>query len=141
MKVNHQETKTNEDSNRIAICLVVDKNDNILMGLREDCEKWANPAGHIKIGEDPYVGAQRELIEETNLDAKEIKLVEVSYNKDKKILLYLFVVQVDLEQEIDVSNDPDKEFITARFLDPNEIKEEMHIPVDENVAIKYWINN
>ena len=130
-----------KDSNRIAVCLVTDNQDNVLMGLREDCEKWANPAGHIKEGEDPYCGCQRELLEETSLDAKDIKLIGVSYNKEKGILLYLFKVEVDLDQEIDVSQDPDKEFITARFLDPNEVREEYHVPLSENVALKYWINN
>ena len=130
-----------KDSNRIAVCLVTDNQDNILMGLRNDCSKWANPCGHIKENEDPYMGCRRELLEETNLEAKEIKLIKVVYNKDKGIMLYLFKVVVDLDQEIDISQDPDNEFLTARFLDPNEIKEDFYIPIEENIAIQHWINN
>lgn len=128
-----------KDSNRIAICLITDKSDNMLMGLRK--EGWCNPAGKIHEDEDPYVGAQRELKEETGLDAESIELVKVEFNKEKSMMFYLFKIEVDKNQEIDFSKDPDSEFTAVEYKDPNEIKDSLHIPVEDNIALKYWISH
>ena len=42
-----------EDSKRIAIALITNENDKILMGKRNDTDKWTMPAGHIEKGELP----------------------------------------------------------------------------------------
>ena len=109
------------------------------MGQRNDNDKWANPGGHLKVGEQYFEGCLRELKEETGLDAKEIKLIKMC--KCGKILVYLFKIKVDPEQEIDASKDPDKECDTWSYMDPNDIKEELDVPPEENVVIKYWANN
>lgn len=128
-----------KDSNRAAIALVTDSEDNILMGKRNDSGKYTVPAGGIKIGECPYMGMMRELKEETGLDAKNIKLIQCK--KAGNTLLYLFKIDVDLDQEIDTSQDPDEECETWEYLDPNTVVNELHHPLDRNLALIYWANN
>lgn len=128
-----------KDSNRVAIALICDDKDNVLVGIRNDNGLWTTPGGHIKVGEDPYESVVRELKEETGLDAQDVKLVKVC--KPGQKMLYLFKVKVDLEQEIDVSQDPDKECENWFFVDPNDIKENLHVPLEHNIAFKYWCEN
>jgi len=134
MAPHHKQTK------RVAICIITDENDNILMGKRNDSDKWTNPGGHAEDGEDIYLAAQRELKEETNLDATCIKMVKVHYVKEKNLMVYCFCVKVDPSQEMDTSNDPDKEFSELKYVDINDIKEELHVPLEHNVALKWWAN-
>lgn len=126
-------------SNRVAIALIVDQEDNVLMGKRNDSNRWTHPAGHLKIGEDAYEGMIRELKEETGLDALDVKISKVCKVEGK--MLYLFCVKVDPAQAIDSSGDPDKECDIWLYQDPNEIKDEMHIPIEKNIALKYWANS
>jgi len=127
-----------KDSNRIAIALITDHKYDMLMGFRDKEKTWCNPSGHIYEGEDPYAGCLRELKEETGLDGIDIKLCKVEYNKEKDLMLYLFKVTVDTNQEIDFSNDPDKEFSSVIYIDPNYIIDDLHVPAEDNIAIKYW---
>jgi 8-oxo-dGTP pyrophosphatase MutT (NUDIX family) len=113
---------------RVAIGLLVDGNDRVLMGKRNDTDKFTVPAGHIE-----------ELKEETGLDAKEVKLVQAGMQDG--ILLYLFKVKVCCDQKIDASNDPDNECDDWTYEDPFDHIEELHIPAEKNIAIKFWANN
>jgi len=131
--------KEGRDSNRVAALLICDEHDNILMGRRNDDFKWSNPGGHLKVNEDAYEGAIRELKEETGLDVQEIQLIKMT--KCGKNLVYLFEVRVDPDQIIDPSNDPDKESDWWIYVDPNDVREELHIPLEHNVVLKYWIDN
>jgi len=126
-------------SKRVAIGLVTNENDRVLMGKRNDTDKWTNPAGHIEIGECPFEGMARELKEETGLDAIDMKLVKTGMKGG--MLLYLFIVTVDSEQKVDCSNDPDKECDNFTYEDPFDHIHELHISPEENWAIKYWANN
>ena len=128
-----------EKTKRVAIGLLVDDNDKVLMGKRNDTDKWTVPAGHIEKGECPFFGMIRELKEETGLDAKEVKLVQVGM--EDGILLYLFKVKVCCDQEIDTSGDPDNECDDWTYEDPFDHIEELHVPAAKNWALKYWANN
>ena len=128
-----------KDSNRIAIAYIVDSDGDILMGRRKDNDKFTQPGGHIHVGECPYEGLARELKEEAGLDAKSIKLVDCA--KKGKLMLYLFEVTVDKSQEIDVSGDPDEEVDDWNYMDPNNVRDELHVPVEDNILLKYWIND
>ena len=130
-----------EKSKRVAICYITDENDNILMGMRNDCSLYTIPCGHVENGEDPYEGAARELKEETGLDAIDIKMIGCKIEPKKNIMLYLFKVKIDPSQTIDTTRDPDQECDMWFFMDPNDVKEELHVPVEENIALKYWIEN
>jgi len=126
---------------RVAICLITDENDNVLMGLRKDVNKWCVPGGHLELNEDPAQGALRELYEETGLEAEGARLVKAQWNRDKKLLLYLFQVELKPNQKPTSENDPDDEFSYIEYVDPNSVIEDLYVPVDENLAIKYWANN
>lgn len=128
-----------ERTKRVAVCLLRDWKDDVLMGKRNDNGLYTQPGGHLDKGECPYQGAIRELKEETGLDATDVKLVKVIKNGD--ILVYGFEAKVDPSQEIDVSGDPDKECDSWEYMDPNEVCEELHVPVERNVLLKYWIEN
>lgn len=129
----------NKDSKRIAIALVTNENDNVLMGKRNDTDKWTMPAGKIEKGECPFMGMMRELKEETGLDAVDIKLVDTTMKGD--MLLYLFKVEVDSDQEVDTSGDPDNECDDFSYEDPFDHIDELHVPAKENLALKYWAHN
>lgn len=128
-------------SRRVAISLIVDHHDNVLMGRRNDNGKFTTPGGHLMVKEDPHMGAMRELKEETGLDAKDIKLVGSHWDKDRNLILYLFKVTVDPTQEINVSGDPDKECDSWSYTNPNDVVEELHVPLQQNIALKYWMDN
>lgn len=128
-----------EKTKRVAVGLIVDSNDKVLMGKRNDTDKFTVPAGHIEKGECPFLGMARELKEETGLDAKEIRLVQAGIQDS--ILIYLFKVEVDCDQKIDASNDPDNECDNWTYEDPFDHIEELHVPASKNWALKFWANN
>ena len=128
-----------EKSKRIAIGLITDDKDRVLMGFRNDTEKWTVPAGHIEVGECPFEGMVRELKEETGLDAKSVKLVNAGM--EDGLLLYLFKVTVDPDQEVDCSEDPDEECDDWTYEDPFDHIDNLHVPAMKNWALKYWANN
>ena len=43
-----------KDSNRVAIALITDCSDNVLMGKRNDNGLWTQPGGHAHVGEDSF---------------------------------------------------------------------------------------
>ena len=126
-------------SERVAIGVVTDCNDRILMGKRNDTDKWTVPAGHIDKGECPFEGMARELKEETGLDAKSIKMVKAGF--ESGVLLYLFHVEVDPEQEVDTSGDPDEECDDFTYEDPFDHIDELHVEASRNWALEYWVYN
>jgi NAD+ diphosphatase len=126
---------------RVAVAIVRNKEDNVLFGVRKDSGKYTNPAGHANEGEDIHEACLRELKEETGLDATHIKLVRVGYKPEKKVMVYIFDVKVDLDQKIDVSGDPDEECDVWAYLDPNDILDNLHVPVEDNWGLEYWANS
>jgi 8-oxo-dGTP pyrophosphatase MutT (NUDIX family) len=125
-------------SKRVAVAIVRDENDNVLFGIRKDCGKYVNPSGKAEKGEDIYQACIRELKEETGLDALDLKLVKVGYKTEKKMMVYIFDVKVDRNQKIDPSNDPDEEADVWAYLDPNDIIDQLHVPIEENWGLHYW---
>lgn len=128
-------------SRRVAVCLLTDHQDNILMGCRNDDHKWTCPGGHLEDGEDPYEGAIRELKEEANIDCEDIRLVGSHWDKERNLLIYLFKVEPDPKSFVTSENDPDKEVDSWHYMDPNEVVEELHVPLQHNIALKYWMEN
>jgi len=132
-------SKEGRDTNRVVAILIENPKGNILLGKRRDNGKWANPGGSLKSGECYYDGCRRELLEETGLDAQEMKLVKVC--KIDNLFIYLLKVTVDPSQPIDSSKDPDQECENWEYKDPNDIKDEFCVPIKRNVLLKYWIEN
>ena len=66
-----------KDSNRVAIAYIVDSKEDLLVGKRNDNDKFTTPAGHIMVNECPHMGMCRELKEETGLTVQSMKLIKV----------------------------------------------------------------
>lgn len=126
---------------RYAALLIEDDKGNMLMGKRTDSGKWANPGGKIEEGEDPFTGAIRECIEETGLEPRKIEMINARFKKDRKVLVYGFKVQVDTKSKPDPSQDPDKEFEELVYIDPSKVVEDLHIPIEDNVLLEYYMEN
>lgn len=126
-------------SNRACMALIVDENDNVLVGQRNDTGKWTMPGGHAEKGEDAHICMYRELKEETGLDAVDMTICKLV--KKGKMFVYVFKVKIDPDQKIDVSGDPDNEVSDWEFKDPNEIVEELHVPLKENTVLQCWMES
>jgi len=127
-----------DKSNRVAIGVVL-KDGKLLMGKRNDTDKWTVPAGHIEVGECPFAGMIRELKEETGLDAKSVKMIKAGM--ENEMLLYLFLIEVDSEQEVDCSMDPDNECDDFTYENPFDHIDILHVDAERNWALKYWAEN
>jgi len=127
---------------RVVVAYICNEYDELLMGRRNDNGKWTQPGGHVEKNECPVAAIAREVKEETGLNATNIQLLCARFSQDKKgkdILIYLF--RVATEGTIDTSNDPDQECPTWEFKDPIEVCNELHVPAEHNLALKYWFNN
>ena len=61
---------------------IFNENDEVLMQLRTDYNKWGFPGGSMELGESFEETAQRELKEETNLEIDELRMLGVLSGKD-----------------------------------------------------------
>ena len=62
--------------------LVLDTHNRLLMIKRSDNNKWGIPGGAMELGESTEETAKRELLEETGLEAGELKLFGVFSGKE-----------------------------------------------------------
>ena len=106
-----------------------------LHGLRTDNQKWACAGGHASPGETDHEAATRELEEETGL--KGIKLDKVHEKVYGENHVVLFHAMHPANQELNAKADPDKEFVTFKFLDPT-THENLHVPKNHNI-IADWL--
>jgi len=127
---------------RVAVAYICNDYDELLMGKRNDNDKWTQPGGHVEKNECPVAAIAREVKEETGLNASKIELICAKFSQDrngKDMLIYLF--KVSTTGEVDTSNDPDNECDDWVFKDPIEVCNELHVPAEHNIALKYWFNN
>ena len=115
-------SKQGRDTNRVVAILITNENDDILMGLRNDNGKYANPGGHLKKGECFFDGTMRELKEETGLSGQIIRLMSINRVVDKEVygdmLVVIYLVAVNDGEPI-----PGNEEEDARYFNEDELPE------------------
>jgi 8-oxo-dGTP pyrophosphatase MutT (NUDIX family) len=108
-----------------------------LHGLRRDNHRWSLAGGHSKPGETDLEAANRELKEETGLENVKIDKIHDRVYGDNHVVLY----SGDRPDGVDPRSDadPDKEFVTFKFLDPTS-HANLHVPAERNVLVD-WMNS
>lgn len=106
-----------------------------LHGLRVDNQKFACPGGHCHPGETEHESATRELEEETGLKGIKLDKVHDKVYGDNHVVLFHGVHPGN--QDPHSQDDPDKEFVTFKFLDPN-THANLHVPRKNNIVTD-WI--
>ena len=70
---------------KVGVSVVLKYNHEVLVGRRKGSHgdgTWAFPGGHLEYGEDPIVCAERELLEETDIDVSYLKPILNGYTND-----------------------------------------------------------
>lgn len=70
---------------KVAVAVLIKKGEAVLLVQRmyePNKGSWTLPSGFIDAGEDPQLAAQRECLEETGLQIKDLKLVDVQYSQE-----------------------------------------------------------
>src|SRR5690606_33499003 len=68
------------DDPKVAVVLFIEQDDRVLLvrrGINPERGKWALPAGYVDAGEDPREAAVREAREETSLEVRITRLLDV----------------------------------------------------------------
>ena len=124
---------------QISSIAVIDGN-RILMGKRNDNQRWTLPGGHLNPNEDPKIGALRELEEEAGISPNNIYHLatnDVTTYTGKEMTIHSYVVfgyyGTDPEQ------DPDEEVQVWVWVDitrglPQNIKDRLHSPKNSTLA-------
>lgn len=112
----------------IASCAVFNSSGELLFGRRNDNGRWTLPGGHLESKETPRVAAERELLEETGLEATGWGYL--GEGLAGKFRIYCFAAQVE-DVEADGIDDPDNECDEWRWVDimdglPEEIANNLH---------------
>lgn len=126
---------------KVGVSVVLKYNDEVLVGRRKGSHgdgTWAFPGGHLEYGEDPITCAQRELLEETDIDVSNLKPVLNGYTndvfeKEKKHYITLYV-EYELNAKLD-----------AKIMEPNKCYEwnwfkKNNIPNPHFIPLKNYLN-
>ena len=101
--------------------------------LRRQDGTWSLPGGHAISGETPLETAKRELKEEAGITNIDLRYVMDESFGDTHVFLF---IGEHTERHETLDNDPDKEGLTTKFLDPFEVRKP-HIPEQRNILLKY----
>jgi ADP-ribose pyrophosphatase YjhB (NUDIX family) len=71
------------------MCIVLDEHDRLLLVKSSYRRLWSFPGGFLDPGEDPLVGAEREVLEETGMRVRHTTLVRVRPRKSHTDYLYV----------------------------------------------------
>lgn len=95
----------------VAIVIFNDKNELLLIKRKEEPAKgeWALPSGFIELNEQPQDAAKRELFEETRINARELKLIDVFEQKSKKYKSVLVLAYIGFTKDQPVAGDDAEE--------------------------------
>jgi 8-oxo-dGTP diphosphatase len=130
----------------VVTCLLLDKNENILILKRSDKVRtykgcWSGVAGYVEEGEEPVDTAFKEIREETGLTNNDIELIKTLepieftdfYEEEKydwKVYPFLFRVQKENKIRIDW------EHISYRWIKPSDIDKFETVPRLREVVLK-----
>ncbi|MEI6847731.1 MAG: NUDIX domain-containing protein [Chlorobiaceae bacterium] len=119
----------------VAIAYTVNKNHELLVVRRAHepaINEWALPGGFLEIGEEPYEGCLRELMEETSLDGKIDRLIGI-YHREVEMYGSLLVIAY----KVVVANDTislNHELSEGGFY-PCEFIPDIRIPLHQQIII------
>ena len=65
-------------------CIVLNSNNQVLLGLRSDNKLWGSPGGTVEDGETPYDAILRETLEESGLTIKFPECLSIAYSFDER---------------------------------------------------------
>ena len=71
------------------MCIVVDDQNRLLLVKSSYRRLWSFPGGFLDPGEDPLIGAEREVLEETGMRVLQTTLVRVRPRKSHTDYLYI----------------------------------------------------
>jgi ADP-ribose pyrophosphatase YjhB (NUDIX family) len=71
------------------MCVVVDEHDRLLLVKSSYRRLWSFPGGFLNPAEDPLIGAEREVLEETGMSVLHTTLVRVRPRKSHTDYLYI----------------------------------------------------
>jgi 8-oxo-dGTP diphosphatase len=118
------------------------KNNKILLVLRKkdpDKDKYCLPGGYLNWDENLIDCANRELIEETGYEAKNLELFTIlddPHRPDGRQNITIVYITKDIKKIKDFQDD---ETIEIKFFDINKINK-MNLAFDHNKVIKQFIN-
>lgn len=117
-------SQRDKEPRRVAAIAAYNAEGLFLWGKRNDNGKWTNPGGHMEPGEEPLEAARRELEEETGLKGQDFQYLGRGLaGRDGSVLVYCY--RCIAEGEIDTSDDPDEECEEWRWIEPEDIPEEI----------------
>lgn len=79
---------------KVAVAVFIRHEERVLLVLRAnepERGKWALPAGYVDRGEDPRVAAAREVLQETGLQVRVTRLIDVLY---EGVIVILYAAEV-----------------------------------------------
>ena len=130
----------------VVTCLLMDKNENILILKRSDKVRtyrgyWSGISGYVEKGEEPLDTAFKEIREETGLNDNNVELVKTAepieftdfYEEEKyEWKVYPFLFRIRKESKIQI----DWEHISYRWIKPSDIDKFQSVPRLREVVFK-----
>ena len=117
----------------VVLLTCYDGQGRLLVGRRNDNERYTLPGGHVEPGESPDVAALREMYEETGLHAQTLSYL-TEYTTHEGVRLHCYSAFVTGKPH--GNNDPDREVSEWEFVDvreglPPKVFNHLHGPVPE----------
>ncbi len=120
---------------KVGLGVFVFKNNKFVMGCRKGAHgegSWSVPGGHLEFGETIEEGAKREVLEETGLNIKNIRIAGITNdifpNEDKHYITIWCISDWDSGEPVIM--EPDK-FLGLEWKDFNTLPKNLFLPWSE----------